>query len=364
MNIINVQCKQENTSYPIYIEWGILDKIHELIQNKDYSCVLIISNERVMSLHGRKLLETLSSGGFTVKVILMGDGEEFKNPEELLKICRQLIIEGADRHSLVIPFGGGVTGDLGGFAASTILRGVHFIHIPTTLISQVDSSIGGKLGVNLPEGKNLWGTFRNPRMVITDPSLLLTLPQKEFSCGMAEVIKSAIISSPELLDILDKTPKKAKEMTEEILSEIVLRTAQIKVDIVSRDFLEKGERMKLNLGHTAGHGLERAAAYRAYNHGEAVSVGIMASLLISRQMGILEDESLVDRIRNLLIRFGLPVEFSGVETGEILEGIKFDKKKKSSVVPFALPVQAGKVIIKPVENMDIIVGALTRLKEV
>ncbi len=364
MNLINVKCQTENTSYPIYIEWGILDKIHKLIRNLKCSGIFIVSNERVMSLHSKKLLNSLHTGGFSPKVILMGDGEKFKNPEELLKVCRQLIIEGADRHSLIIPFGGGVTGDLGGFAASTILRGVPFIHIPTTLISQVDSSIGGKLGVNLPDGKNLWGVFKNPGMVVTDPSLLLTLPQKEFSCGMAEVIKSAIISSPELLDILEKTPGNAGEIPSELLNDIVLRTAKIKVDIVSRDFLEKGERMKLNLGHTVGHGLERATGYRVFNHGEAVSLGLMASLYVSQQMGILEDENLVDRIKNLLIHFFLPVGFSGVEAGEILEGIKFDKKKKSSIVPFALPVRAGKVVIKPVENMDVIFRAIARLKEV
>lgn len=364
MKTINVQSKPENTSYPIYIEWGVLDKVPELIENINPSGVFIVSNERVMSLHGKKLMDNLNSCGFSPKVILMGDGEEFKKPEELLQVCRQLIIEGADRHSLVIPFGGGVTGDLGGFAASTILRGVPFIHIPTTLISQVDSSIGGKLGVNLPEGKNLWGVFKNPLMVVTDPELLLTLPPREFSCGMAEVIKSAVISSPELLDILEKTPENSGEIPQELLTDIVLFTAKIKVDIVSRDFLEKGERMKLNLGHTVGHGLERATGYRVYNHGEAVSLGLMASLHISRLMGVLEDETLVDRIKNLLIRFHLPVSFFGVEAGEILEGIKFDKKKKSSIVPFALPVGAGKVIIKPVENLEVITGALTRLKEI
>ena len=364
MKTINVQCKPQDTSYPIYLEWGVLDQVSELIQNINPSGVFIVCNERVMSLHGKKLTDNLHKGGFSPRVILMGDGEEFKNPEELLKVCRQLIIEGADRHSLIVPFGGGITGDLGGFAASTILRGVPFIHIPTTLISQVDSSIGGKLGVNLPEGKNLWGVFKNPLMVITDPSLLLTLSPREFSCGMTEVIKSAVISSPELLDILEKTPENAEKIPPELLNDIVLQTAKIKVDIVSRDFLEKGERMKLNLGHTVGHGLERATGYKVYNHGEAVSLGLMASLYISRQLGILEDENLISRIKNLLIRFCLPVSFFGIEAGEILEGIKFDKKKKSSIVPFALPVCAGKVLIEPVENLEVITGAIARLKEV
>jgi len=316
-----------------------------------------------MDFHGEKLLSGLKDSGFPVELILMGDGEKHKTSEEILSVCEQLIYKGIDRKSLIIPFGGGVTGDLGGFAAATILRGVAYMHIPTTLVSQVDSSIGGKVGVNLSGGKNLWGAFYHPKMVVTDPNLLYTLPRKEFSAGMAEVIKSAVISSPELLEILEKCPGNLEKIRYELLEEIVCRTAKIKVDIVNQDVNEKGERMKLNLGHTLGHGLEKASGYSGYSHGEAVAIGLMGAIEISRRLGLLVEENLEKRVERLLLKFALPVRFSNVHTGQILEAIRFDKKREASKTRFVLPRASGLVELTTPDDENIIRATLENLKE-
>ena len=362
MNTITVNSGVYKIGYPLFMERGALRHAGEYIKRLNPSGIFIITNHCVFDLYGEILTTSLKESGFSPSVIFMGDGEKYKNTEEIVKICRQLVSEGVDRKSLVIPFGGGVTGDLGGFAASTVMRGVPFVHIPTTLVSQVDSSIGGKLGVNLPEGKNLWGIFQHPQMVITDPEVLYSLPTREFSCGMAEVIKSAMISSPKLLDMLEKCPDKLQEIDGNFLKDIVLETAKIKVKIVSEDVYEKGTRMKLNLGHTVGHGIEKATNYLKYNHGEAVSIGLAAALAISRKLFILKEETFEARILRLLKKFRLPAKYSEIEAKTILNAIQFDKKKTSDVLRFILPVEAGRVDTVDIEDSGLILEVLKELK--
>jgi len=363
MKSLKLKCGIYRIEYPVYIDGDAYNHIGDPINHISPSSLFIISNRKVMDLHGDELLGGLKKAGFDPNIILMGDGEEHKTPDEVISLCTQLIEGGIDRNSLVLAFGGGVIGDTGGFVAATVMRGVKYIQIPTTLIAQADASIGGKVGVNLPAGKNLFGAFHHPEMVVINPRVLYTLSEIDFSSGMAEVIKSAIIGSPHLMDLLEECPAKLKEIPLEKLEDIIYHAAHVKVDIVSRDVHESGERMKLNLGHTLGHGIESASGYGTYTHGQAVSLGIMASIGVSGILGLLEDENLEKRVKKLLEKFGLPANISGVDIDKILDFVGRDKKRNMGEIRYIVPRHIGHVEVVGIFDDCVLYNSLVNLKE-
>jgi 3-dehydroquinate synthase len=349
--------------YPVIIKNGIISQSGTIISGFNPARVFIITNETVWNLHGSKLQESLKNSDILPVVIEMGDGEQFKNYEEFIRVCGELIRSGANRKSLIIAYGGGVTGDLAGFAAASVMRGIPFIQIPTTLVAQTDSSIGGKTGIDTPWGKNLMGAFYHPKVVLTDPEILYTLPDYEFAGGMAEVIKTAIIEGEEFIRMLESAPSQISQIPSGLLEEIVMRSAKLKAHVVSSDMYETGIRAFLNLGHTIGHGIEAASGYNGYSHGQAVSIGIMAAFIISQKLEILEDKEMPVRIEALLKRFGLPVRYKGIDPNSIPEYMQYDKKRHGSGIRFVMVKKAGSLQVGDIDNRQILVDTLNELSE-
>src|SRR5215469_10691446 len=273
-------------------------------------------------------------------VHFFSDAESAKHLGSVEKIARSLCRSGADRKSLVVAVGGGVVGDVAGFAAASYLRGVALVHIPTTLVAQVDSSIGGKTGVNLPEGKNLVGAFYPPRLVITDPDLLGTLADREFRGGLAEVVKHAVISDAPMFARLEKDLDKILRRDRDALGSLIPRNVQIKARVVSRDERESGLRELLNFGHTFAHALESATHYRHYQHGEAVAWGMMAAAFLGHELQV-TPASDVSRMVSLVRRLEPLPPWPSLSPGTLLKAMRSDKKSRSGVLRFVLSPRIG-----------------------
>lgn len=271
---------------------------------------------------------------------LFSDAESAKHLGSVEQITRSFSRAGADRKSLVIAVGGGVVGDVAGFAAASYLRGVALVHVPTTLVAQVDSSIGGKTGVNLPEGKNLVGAFYPPRLVITDPDLLRTLPEREFRGGLAEVIKHAVIADAPMFSSLEEEMHKILRRDRDVLDSLIPRNVQIKARVVSRDERESGLREILNFGHTFAHALESVTHYRRYQHGEAVAWGMMAAAFLGHEIRLTPAED-VSRIVSLVSRLGPLPRWPSVSPSALVKTMRFDKKTRSGVLRFVLSPRMG-----------------------
>ena len=322
-------------SYPIHIGAGLLSRSGELLASllADKK-VGIITNPTVGQLYLEPLESSLKEFGLEVSKILLPDGEEHKNLKTLATIYDQLITARFERGSVLIALGGGVVGDLAGFAAATFLRGVPYIQIPTTLLAHVDSSVGGKTGVNHREGKNLIGAFYQPRAVVIDMEVLVTLPRREFLAGMAEVIKYGIIVDSKLFELLEEKLDRIMALDRNLLIEIVAASCADKAMVVEKDETEDDYRAVLNFGHTVGHALEAATGYNRFLHGEAVAIGMAQAAGISRRLGFCDDASML-RMRNLIARTGLPVDFPpGFDLNTLTENIETDKKSFGGKVKF------------------------------
>jgi 3-dehydroquinate synthase len=322
--------------------------------------ILIISSPTLNELWGSKLKKTLKNC-YSVDWCLIPDGEEYKNIESLSKIYDNAAGMKLDRESLVIGFGGGVIGDISGFAASTFMRGIPCIQIPTTLLSQTDSSIGGKTAINYKNGKNLIGSFYQPKMIIADTSLLVTLPPREFSNGLAEVIKYGIISDYEFFEYLENRIDKILKLDQEALAYIIRKSCNIKASIVQQDEMDHGPRMLLNYGHTIGHAIEAATDYRCFRHGEAVSLGMEGAAYIAAAMGIM-NEDYRKRQSKLLVSAGLPIRFAEMNIEKVLSMMKNDKKSKEGRLRFVLSGSPGNSAIFDNVTDDCIKNALGYLK--
>jgi 3-dehydroquinate synthase len=277
-----------------------------------------------------------------VTAILFDDREAAKDLTTIELIARQLVRCGADRHATVVAMGGGVTGDVAGFAAATYLRGVRLVHIPTTLVAQVDSSIGGKTGVNLPEGKNLVGAFYPPKLVISDPHVLRTLPHREYRSGLYEVIKYAIIADPELFRFLENRMLALLRRDATALSRVIARCIRIKAQVVTKDEHETGLRHILNFGHTLGHALEAATRYRRFLHGEAIGWGMIAATLFALATGRLREKD-ATRILRLVAAVGPLPPVSRIQARRLRSALASDKKARSGRTLWVLPSRIGKV---------------------
>jgi 3-dehydroquinate synthase len=271
----------------------------------------------------------------------MEDAESAKNLGTVESVTRALVRSGADRASVLVAVGGGVVGDVAGFVAAAYLRGVALVHIPTTVVAQVDSSIGGKTGVNLPEGKNLVGAFYPPRLVISDPNLLRTLPEREFRGGIAEIVKHAIIADADMFGYLEKNISRLLRRERRVLDELIPRNVQIKASIVSRDERESGLREILNFGHTFAHALENITSYRRYQHGEAVAWGMMAAALLGHEAGMTCAND-VSRIVALVRRIGPLPPWPEASAKALINAMRSDKKARAGKLRFVLSPRIGK----------------------
>ncbi|MEN6372049.1 MAG: 3-dehydroquinate synthase [Armatimonadota bacterium] len=333
-------------SYEIVVKNGILKNAGaEIARACRGRTAVVVTEAGIYELYGHSLMDSLSSAGFHVFTTMIPGGEDCKVFDTAIELYNRLLGFGIDRSGVLITLGGGITGDLGGFAAATYLRGIDFINIPTTLLAQVDASIGGKVGVNLIEGKNLVGAFHQPRRVLIDPDLIATLPYPELASGLAEIIKHGIIADQEMFYFIRSRTDAIRGMESDTLENVIVRSCEIKADIVSKDEKESGLRAVLNYGHTVGHGIEAATGYSRYTHGEAVSIGMVTAALISETAG-LAARGIAEEIAETLQYFSLPVLLDAdVDLDKVIAAMKYDKKSVSRKLKFILPKRIGKVII-------------------
>lgn len=308
---------------------------------------LIVSNAAIFKQYGQAVIDSLAQAGFMVSFCLLPAGERYKTTSTLQKIYDAALEDRLERSSVMVALGGGVIGDMTGFAAATWLRGIHVVQVPTSLLAMVDAAIGGKTGVNHPRGKNLIGAFHQPRLVLIDPQVLKTLPAREFRAAIAEVIKYGIIWDSELFGMLEQAKRldQIRAVGDELVQEMLVRSAKAKAHVVSKDEKESGLREILNYGHTIGHAIESLTNYKVINHGEGVAIGMMAAGLIAVEMG-LWDHTECKRQRALIEKAGLPTQIpNGCDRAEIVPTLQADKKVKEGKVRFVLPRQIGTVIV-------------------
>ena len=326
-------------SYPILIKNGLLNKINievkKLYKGKK---IFILTDKNVNRYYGDLITKTLSDEGFEVKLFALEPGEETKNITTLPIVYNELLDFNLTRSDLIITLGGGVIGDLGGFVAATYLRGVDFIQVPTSLLAQVDSSVGGKVAVDLDRGKNLVGNFYHPKAVLIDPTVLETLEDRVFYDGMAEVIKYGCIKDNSFFDFLDKIENKSQLLSN--MEEIIHKCCDIKRIVVENDEKDKGERMLLNFGHTLGHAIEQYYNYKNYTHGEGVAIGMYQIAKLGQEKGLTK-KGTADLIKNILIKYNLPYELN-INMNELIEAINLDKKKLGSKINLILLEEIGK----------------------
>jgi 3-dehydroquinate synthase len=346
-------------SYPIYVGDGILSMAGDLLQRAGLrGKVAVITNPTVAQLYLDKVHEALSGAGFDVTPVLIPDGEQHKDLRSLSVIYDRLIADRFERQSCVLALGGGVVGDLAGFAAASFLRGIAYVQVPTTLLAQVDSSVGGKTGVNHREGKNLIGAFYQPRLVLIDVAVLQSLPRREFIAGLAEVIKYGVIEDPALFELLEEKMGKLTSLADRaLLTQVITTSCAIKAKVVEQDERENDYRAVLNFGHTIGHALEAATHYQKYLHGEAVGIGMAQAAAISVQQGFCDQRSL-ERIRKLIKKAGLPLEIPReLSLQNLVQGMEVDKKSAGGKIKFVMCTGIGQPCFDTLSPGEIL-GAL------
>ncbi len=334
-----VEVRTASALYRVHVGMGLLPTLAERLEPLRRGRVFVLTSPPVWELWGERFLA--SFGDQKPFVLLLPPGEEAKRLREVERLSEEMAAAGADRASLLVAFGGGIVGDVGGLLAAIYMRGIVFVQVPTTLLAQVDSSVGGKTGVNLAAGKNLVGAFHHPRAVFADTDLLGTLPERELRAGWMEVVKAGILGDAELFCFLEKNAKAlaGAAARPELLSEIVAWAVGIKAEIVGLDERESGPRMLLNLGHTVGHAIEAVTGYRALLHGEAVGWGMLAAIHLARGRGLVSAEE-GERMARLIRRLGQLPPFTA-EPGALLAATGKDKKNSAGTRRFVLPTAIG-----------------------
>ncbi|MDH7577842.1 MAG: 3-dehydroquinate synthase [Bacillota bacterium] len=349
-------------SYPILIGSSILSELGSYLVSLNLSPrIFVVTNETVGEIYGERVSDALAKAGFEVLYHELPDGEEYKSLDSASRLYTCALESGLDRQSALVALGGGVIGDLAGFVAATFLRGIPLVQVPTTLLAQVDSSVGGKVAVNHPKGKNMIGCFYQPLLVFTDVATLKTLHLRELRSGLAEVIKYGVIWDEGFFRFLEEHIDQVFAFNQEILSEIIKQSCSIKAKIVEKDERESGLRAILNFGHTIGHALETLAGYRVYRHGEAVSMGMVAAATLAVRKGLMDSEDR-DRLVALLERAGLPTRLP-CAAGEIQAVLPRDKKVLHGKLRFVLPLALGHVEIFSELEPDEIRVALEECRE-
>jgi len=347
-----IKIKLIDKDYTIEVGTATLVTIGKILSKLKFPTkIAIISNPTVSSLYGQIIAKSLISSGFVVSSFNLRDGEEFKNNNSLLSIYDFLMENDFDRGCGLIALGGGVVGDIAGFAAATYLRGIPYVQIPTTILSQVDSSVGGKTAINLPQGKNLVGAFYQPSYVLIDTAALNTLDSREVSAGLAEVVKYGMIRDRSFFCWLEKNCTKVRALDTSALLHLIKVSCQIKADIVAADEREGSIRAILNYGHTFGHAIENLAGYGAWKHGEAVAVGMVIASRVSLSSGLCSQQD-VDRLIDLLKKFDLPVDPPDFSLQCYVEAMSRDKKVKSGKLTLVLNRGIGDAILQPIDDIE------------
>ena len=345
----------EGDGYSIRLGQGLLPRAGALLREAGADGgAAVVTNPAVLALHGTALLAALRAAGYTPAVCQVPEGEAAKTLDTVRDLYGAFLEAGLDRQGAVLAFGGGVVGDLAGLAAATYLRGVPFVQLPTTLLAMVDSSVGGKVGVDLPQGKNLVGAFKQPALVVADVDVLATLPPAELANGLAETVKAGIIGDPPLFEQIE-------EHGPAPLQWIVYRSVWVKVAVVQVDPYERGMRALLNLGHTFGHALERLSRY-TLPHGAAVAIGLVASARLAARLGA-GDPELAPRVAAVLARLGLPTAYRGHRPEEVWEAMGTDKKRRDGRLRFVLPQALGDVVVSDAVPREEVLAVLEMMRE-
>lgn len=348
--------------YPVIVGSGAVSDIGDYMRQIGIAGrAFLIADYCMFPVLVRQLHEALESGGYETHALIIELGEARKTLATAARIYEWLADQRAERIDCLVAMGGGVTSDIVGFAAATWLRGVPVVHVPTTLASMVDASIGGKTGVNLPAGKNLVGAFKQPKLVLDDINLLATLGARELASGWAEAIKHALILDADLLDRFESSATEISDLSTTAAEQVIRRSVQIKAEIVSADEFETGnERVLLNYGHTIGHAIEACTEYGQFLHGEAVSVGMMVVAHIAESLGMIDTE-LVDRQRNVLQRYELPVSAAGLSADALIAATKLDKKSRSGNIRWVLLEGPGRATTRSDVPEDVVRAALAQV---
>lgn len=355
-----VQVGLAERSYNIHIGTGILPDLGGLCREAGLSGrAAVVTNSTVGALYLGTARQSLEASGYRVTVIEIPDGEEYKNTSTLELIYDGLLDAGLDRGAFIVALGGGVVGDIAGYAAATFLRGIQFVQVPTTLLSQVDSSVGGKTGINHPRGKNLVGAFYQPRFVLIDLSTLDTLPWREFLCGIAEVIKYGVVLDRKFFDFIKSEVKAISHIEKNALLKVVATSCRIKASVVERDEREGGLRAVLNYGHTIGHAVENLTGYGTFKHGEAVAIGMAKIAKLSSLKGLALPEE-TERIIGLLEEFGFSLELPKFSIDEYVHVIGLDKKKRDDGVNFIFNRGIGDFVVEKITDLA---GLLANIDE-
>jgi 3-dehydroquinate synthase len=360
--MISVSVSTPSRSYEVLIGSGLLaragESLGKVLENRR---VFVVTVSPVRRRWAKVLLKSLSASGIDAVLLEMPDGERSKRLATLEKLADKLVKQGADRGVTLIALGGGVVGDVTGFLASIYMRGVDVIQIPTTVLAQVDAAIGGKTGVNLVSGKNLLGTFHQPRVVLVDPSVLATLPSREYRAGLYEALKCGIIGDPGLFRLFEERRREILDRDPVVVEKVIADSVRLKASVVSADEREGGLRQVLNLGHTIGHALEAETRYRSLLHGEAIAWGMIAATHIALATGKL-DSVTAGRISSTVLGFGrLPT--MRWQSANILKRLRSDKKTRQGIVHFILPREIGKVEITTDVPVDVVRSAIDEIRK-
>lgn len=349
-------------SYPIYVGENLLVQAGTLLSNViSGKKILIVTNPQVNRLYGETLLKSLKSAGYDVFTTEIRDGEQYKNLDTMAGLYDATVEANLERSSTIVALGGGIVGDITGFLAATYMRGVRFVQIPTTLLAQVDSSVGGKVGVNHPRGKNLIGAFYQPQCVLIDTTTLKTLPAREIGAGFAEVVKTALLGDANFFCFLEQQIEKVIALEAESIGQVIAQCCQTKAKVVAADEREAGLRAILNLGHTFGHAVETLTDYQVYRHGEAVAIGLVAACRLAEEVMNLPGE-ITQQVRRLLKTANLPVSFPGYPMEAWRKALALDKKVADSTVVFVLPRKIGECRVVndvPIEKALNVIQQLT-----
>jgi 3-dehydroquinate synthase len=355
---VRIDVTTASASSTLWVGEGVLDRLPALLEAHGIGRHrFVVSSPVIWRLHGEQIQRVI---GGTVDPILVADGERYKNLQSVAKIYDALIKGAADRGSVVVAVGGGVIGDTAGFAAATYLRGLTLVQVPTTLLAQVDSSVGGKTGVNLPVGKNLVGAFHQPAVVIIDPLLLKTLPRREFRSGLYEVVKYGMIASRELFDLVAHDTRRIFERDPDVLVPAIVESCRIKAHVVTTDERESGLRRILNYGHTIGHALEAVTKYRRFKHGEAIAFGMLGAADLAVARAALAEQKR-QALAKLIAELGPLPPISDLHISEVMGAIKRDKKVVHGRLHFVIAIEIGATMTVDDVTEDELRAVLTRL---
>lgn len=359
MNTVPVRLK--NNSYPIVIGSGILSNLPGILKKlKIGHDAVVITDRSVEKLYAKKVAAVLNGKGFSVKDFSVAAGEKSKSADVAIRLVEEIAAYDVNREIFILALGGGVVGDLAGFVAAIYKRGIPYVQMPTTLLAQIDSAIGGKVGVDLSVGKNLAGAFHQPKAVFSDVHFLTTLDERQIRNGLAEAVKYGVIVDRALFAYLEKNYARFLSLDQEVLTKVVLACSRIKADVVSKDEKEtKGLRTILNFGHTLGHALENAAGYHRYHHGEAVALGMRMAAHISCRKGMLSSQDAL-RLNRLLSLIGLPETFANVPQDKILNAMRHDKKFVAGKNRFVLARRIGSVAVVSGISMPLVQEAIRK----